>query len=120
MSVKEEKITFLNLIIDPKIGILYFLVAISTVLVLFLDPTFGPYLVTEYSLAEFEVGLLFSVSSFTYLGFSPLVLRIQSRMKNKALLIYIGTVLMGISFLLFSPDRYMGLKNGRLYLVILA
>jgi len=76
MSVKDEKITFLKLIVDPKIGILYFLVAISTVLMLFLDPTFGPYLVAEYKLDEFEVGLLFSVSSFTYLGFSLLVLRL--------------------------------------------
>jgi predicted acyltransferase len=79
----------------------------------------GVYFTDEYNLDDFEIGLLFTVSTAVYLILTPFAAKYIKRFPSYESLLFMGTLIMGVSFLFLGPDPILGIKKD-IYVVSVA
>jgi hypothetical protein len=79
----------------------------------------GIYFNKVYNLDDIYVGLLFSIGTATYLLLSPFGTYILKYTKNYSLLLFIGTIVTGLSFFFLGPEPLLGLPQ-KLYITCIA
>ena len=85
---------------------------------LFLDPTLGPYLSSEYFLSSDQIGLVFGLNSILYITLCPLFSRYITRLKNKRICLLLGCLINGTAFICLGPDSLTQLPQELLYTCI--
>ena len=69
----------------------------------------GVYFSDEYLLDDFQIGLLFTVSTAVYLVLTPFAAKYIKMFPSYEFLLFLGTLIMGVSFLFLGPDPALGI-----------
>lgn len=101
---EEIKFEYCKLFMTKMVFLYYMMTVVPTLGIQFLDPTLGPFVQSFYHKNSTVVGIMFSLTSFTYIILCPAGSRIIQRSKNIKLLLFFGCLLTGVSFLLIGPN----------------
>ncbi|KAL4453663.1 hypothetical protein ABPG74_009559 [Tetrahymena malaccensis] len=116
---EEFEINYLEIFKDKDIILNYIAIFLPSCGLLFLDPTMGIYFEETYGLDDLYVGLVFSVGTVVYLLASPIGTKMLQYTKNYEFLLFLGSILTGISFFFLGPDEYTFLPQ-KLYITCIA
>lgn len=105
-ELEEFEVNYLEIFRDKDIVLNYIAIFLPACGLLFLDPTMGIYFSDTYGLDDLYVGLVFSVGTVVYLLASPFGTKMLKYTKNYEFLLFLGSILTGLSFFFLGPDEY--------------
>uniref|UniRef100_A0A2C9LRP1 Major facilitator superfamily (MFS) profile domain-containing protein n=1 Tax=Biomphalaria glabrata TaxID=6526 RepID=A0A2C9LRP1_BIOGL len=115
---QERKGKVLTLLKSPFIWFSVFSIAVASLGIMFLDPTFSKHL-KQFDLSPALIGLIFVITPGLYGLTSPFWGYISDTKNMNGRLIFLGNLMCGISYLLIGPSPYLPFIPEKLWVIII-